>query len=82
MQTIHVGNLASKSTEENVRALFASHGTVSSYTRPADAATKSPAGWAFVEMAPVDAAKAILALNGQQLDGQTLRVTEAKPPVA
>jgi RNA recognition motif-containing protein len=30
-------------------------------------------------MAQADAVKAIAALNGKQLDGQALRVSEAKP---
>jgi hypothetical protein len=33
-------------------------------------------------MAPADAAKAIAALNGQELDGQALRISEARPPRA
>ena len=79
MQKIHVGNLAAASSEAGVRALFTTHGAVSSYERPTDGATKNPAGYAFVEMAHADAVKAIAALNGQQLDGQALRVSEAKP---
>jgi RNA recognition motif-containing protein len=79
MQKIHVGNLAATSSESGVRALFATHGAVSSYERPIESATKKPAGFAFVEMAQADAAKAIAALNGTQLDGQALRVSEAKP---
>jgi RNA recognition motif-containing protein len=78
-QKIHIGNLAPASSEEGVRALFATHGEVASYERPVDAATKAPAAFAFVQMAPEAAAKAIAALNGQELDGQALRVSEARP---
>jgi RNA recognition motif-containing protein len=62
-----------------VRELFAVHGEVQSYERPLDKVTSVPAGFAYVGMAAADAAKAIAALNGQQLDGQELRVSEAKP---
>ena len=62
-----------------MRALFATHGPVTSYERPIDNATKAPRDFAYVEMANADAAKAIAALNGQQLDGQALRVSEATP---
>jgi hypothetical protein len=39
MQKIHVGNLAAASNEAGVRALFTTHGAVSSYERPIDGAT-------------------------------------------
>ena len=80
MQKIHIGNLAAASNEAGVRALFASHGEVSSYDRPLDGKTQAPAGFAYVEMAQADAVKAIAAVNGQELDGQALRVSEARPP--
>lgn len=80
MQKIHIGNLAAVSTEAGVRELFAPHGEVNSYERPLDSETKKASGFAFVEMSQPDAAKAIVALNGKQLDGQALRVSEAKPP--
>lgn len=76
---IQIGNLAAKSSETGVRALFAPLGAVSSYQRPIDSATKAPGALAYVEMAQADAVKAIAALNGHQLDGQALRVSEAKP---
>lgn len=82
LQKIHVGNLAAASTEQGVRALFAEHGIVSSFERPTIEATKAPAGFAFVHMTRPDAAKAIAALNGHELDGQALRVTEARAPRA
>jgi len=78
-QKLHIGNLALASTEAGVRELFAQQGEVLSYERPLDKQTKAAVGFAFVEMASADAAKAITAINGQQLDGQALRVTEAKP---
>ena len=80
IQKIHIGNLAPASSEAGVREMFAPHGEVRSYERPLDKVSKVPGGFAYVEMAQADATEAIAALNGQQLDGQALRVTEAKPP--
>ena len=54
-------------------------GEVASYERPMDKETKQPSGWAFVEMAQADAAKAIKAVNGQLLSEQALAVSEARP---
>ena len=78
-QKIHIGNLAASATEADVRALFSTHGEVASYERPMDKETKQPSGWAFVEMAQADAAKAIKAVNGQLLSEQALAVSEARP---
>ena len=82
IQKIHIGNLALTSSEAGVREFFAPHGEVRSFERPLDKVTNVPGGFAYVEMAQADAAKAITALNGQQLDGQALRISEAKPPRA
>jgi RNA recognition motif-containing protein len=82
VQKIHIGNLAAASSEAGVRELFAAHGTVSSYERPLNKTTQEPGAFAYVEMAHADAAKAIEAVNGTELDGQALRVSEARPPRA
>jgi RNA recognition motif-containing protein len=79
LQKVHIGNLATKSDEAGVRALFATHGEVFSFERPQDGGTATPAGFAFLEMTPADAATAIAAVNGQELDGQALRVSQARP---
>ena len=80
IQKIHIGNLALASSEASVREMFAKHGEVCSYERPVDKVTNAPGGFAYVGMARAEATKAISALNGQQLDGQALRISEAKPP--
>ena len=81
-QKIHVGNLAVASSEAGLRELFATHGAVSSYERPLNKTTNAPGGFAYLEMAKGDATKAIAALDGTELDGQALRVSEARPPRA
>jgi RNA recognition motif-containing protein len=78
MAKIYVGNLPFSATEEQVRALFAAHGTVESVALPSDRETGRPRGFGFVEMSSADAARAIQAVNGQSLDGRALRVNEAQ----
>jgi RNA recognition motif-containing protein len=78
MTTIYVGNLPFNATEQDLRALFESHGTVESVKLINDRETGKPRGFGFVEMAQTDAQAAIQALNGQQLGGRPLRINEAQ----
>jgi cold-inducible RNA-binding protein len=78
MAKIYVGNLPFTATEDQVRALFTPHGTVESISLPMDRETNRPRGFGFVEMSQADAAKAIQAVNGQDLGGRSLRVNEAQ----
>ena len=76
---IYVGNLPFSSAEADVEQLFASYGSVLSCALPTDRETGRPRGFGFVEMDEADAAKAIQALNGQDFQGRTLTVNEARP---
>lgn len=78
MAKIYVGNLPFTATEDQVRELFAAHGTVESVALPNDRETGRPRGFGFVEMSQADAARAIQAVNGQNLGGRPLRVNEAQ----
>jgi cold-inducible RNA-binding protein len=78
MAKIYVGNLPFTATEDQVRALFAPHGTVESVSLPNDRETGRPRGFGFVEMSSADAARAIQAVNGKDLGGRPLRVNEAQ----
>ena len=78
MAKIYVGNLPFTATEDQVRALFAAHGTVESVDLVVDRDTGRPRGFGFVEMSQADAARAIQAVNGQNLGGRPLRVNEAQ----
>ena len=77
---IYVGNLSYSTTEDGLRAAFAADGReVLSVSVITDRMSGRPRGFAFVEMASADdAEKAIAALDGQQLDGRTLKVSEAR----
>lgn len=78
MTTIYVGNLPFSATEEDVRALFAAHGTVESVKLINDRDTGRPRGFGFVDMPQDDAQAAIQAMNGRDMNGRPLRVNEAQ----
>ena len=80
MKNIYVGNLSFGATEESVRALFETHGTVGRVNIVTDRDTGQPRGFGFVEMAnDGEGEKAIAAVNGVDLDGRALSVNEARP---
>src|SRR5690606_8591060 len=78
-----VGNLSFRSTEDNVRDLFSQFGQVDEASIVTDRETGRSRGFAFVTM-PVDdeARQAIEQLNGQEFEGRTLTVNEARPKPA
>jgi cold-inducible RNA-binding protein len=83
MKNIYVGNLSFSTTEQTVRSLFEPFGTVGRVNVVTDRETGQPRGLAFVEMAnDAEAAKAMAALNGKDVDGKTLAVNEARPKKA
>jgi RNA recognition motif-containing protein len=77
-QRIYVGNLPFSASEDEVQRLFAAHGEVISVAMPTDRETGRPRGFGFVEMSSDDAATAIEALNGTDLGGRALNVSEAR----
>jgi RNA recognition motif-containing protein len=77
---IYVGNLSYNTTETELESLFGAHGSVQSAQIISDKMTGRSKGFGFVEMASdAEAQAAIAALNGQEVDGRTLTVNEAKP---
>ena len=77
---IYVGGLPYAATDSQLTSVFAAHGTVESARIITDKFTGQSRGFGFVEMATAEeAAAAISALNGSQMDGRTLTVNEAKP---
>jgi RNA recognition motif-containing protein len=77
---IYVGNVSRLATEETLRSLFSQFGDVSSVKLIKDKFTGELKGFGFVEMNDAQEAQgAIAQLNGQELEGQRLRVNEARP---
>jgi cold-inducible RNA-binding protein len=80
MKNIYVGNLSFGATEDSVRALFETHGTVGRVNIVTDRDSGQPRGFGFVEMSnDGEGEKAIAALNGTDFDGRALSVNEARP---
>lgn len=77
---LYVGNLTYEVTDSDLQTLFAPHGTVQSAQVIMDRDTGRSKGFGFVEMDTSDQAQAaITALNGQDSNGRTLTVNEARP---
>lgn len=77
---LYVGNLSYTVDEDALRRMFAQAGTVESIKVITDRDTGRSRGFAFVEMASnEEAADAINRLNGAQLEGRALTVSEARP---
>ncbi len=76
---IYVGNLPFRTTEAELRELFAAYGTVQSVNLITDRETGQPRGFGFVEMDDAGADAAVSALADTLLGGRTLKVNEAKP---
>jgi len=76
---IFVGGIAFKTTDDQLRDLFAQYGTVVSATILKDRETGRSRGFGFVEMeSDADAQSAISALNGTDFDGRRINVNEAR----
>lgn len=77
---LYVGNLPYSSTEAELRDMFAATGDdVAEVKVVLDRDTGRPRGFAFVEMATdAGAQKAIEALNGKDIQGRALSVSEAR----
>ena len=77
---LYVGNLAYGATDTTLEQLFSQHGTVQSAQVIMDRDTGRSKGFGFVEMgSDQEAQAAITALNGQEVDGRSLTVNEARP---
>jgi cold-inducible RNA-binding protein len=80
MKNIFVGNLSYSVTEQTLRSLFETYGSVERINIVTDRDSGQPRGFAFVEMTNnAEAEKAISALNGKDVEGRTLNVNEARP---
>lgn len=76
---LYVGNLASTISNTELESLFAEHGLVSSVNVIRDQHSGQPRGFGFVEMADVEAKRAMELLNGKEIEGRPLTVNEARP---
>ena len=75
---LYVGNISFNTTADDLREAFGQYGTVTSANVISDRETGRSRGFAFVEMDD-GGDEAIEALNGQDFQGRTLTVNEARP---
>ena len=77
---IYVGNLSPDVTDEAIRGTFVSFGEVTSARVIKDKYTGQSRGFGFVEMPGQSQAQtAIKSLNGKELLGKEISVSEARP---
>ncbi|MEY2924814.1 MAG: hypothetical protein RLZZ337_1362 [Bacteroidota bacterium] len=77
---LFVSNIDYKTTEDELRAMFAENGEVKSVKILIDLETKRPKGYGFVLMgSSYEGQKAILRLNRRKINGRPLSVQEARP---
>jgi RNA recognition motif-containing protein len=77
---IYVGNLSYDTTEDQLREAFSAVGEVETVSLITDRHSGRSKGFAFVEMTKAEEAKAAIEkLNGTDMDGRSLNVSEARP---
>jgi len=77
---IYVGNLSFDASEEDLRKVFSEFGQVSSASIVKDKYSGQARGFGFVEMPErTEAQAAIENLNGKELLGRQMNVSEARP---
>ena len=80
MKNLFVGNMSFQTTEGDLRTMFEPFGEITRINVMTDRDTGRARGFAFVEMVnDSEAAGAIAALNGKEVDGRALNVNEARP---
>ncbi len=76
---LFVGSLPFSSTEQELKAFFEAVGTVISARIVTDRETGRSRGFGFVEMSsPEEAQRAIAELDGKEMGGRNIFVSEAK----
>jgi len=77
---LYVSNLGDQITDESLRAIFATHGEVSSSKIIKDHTTGDSRGFAFIDMPnDSDANNAMEKINGMVVNGRNVSVKQAKP---
>lgn len=80
MYKLFVGGLPFSTTDEELKELFAAHGTVASATVVRDRDSGRSKGFGFVEFENDEEGKAAeSALNGSDLGGRSISVAQARP---
>jgi len=77
---LHVGNLSKQVTDSQLNDLAVPYGKVVSANVATERASGESKGFGFVEFGSADEGRAaITGLDGRDVNGQALKVSEAKP---
>ncbi len=77
---LYFGNLSYDTNDNSLRSACEPFGTVESASVISDKMSGRSKGFGFVEMSTEDEAQAVIAgLNGKEVDGRQVRVSEARP---
>lgn len=80
MPNLFIGSIAYSTTDDSLKAFFETIGEVESARVITDRDTGRSKGFGFVQFADeANNQKAIDELNGKELDGRPINVTEARP---
>ncbi len=71
-KSLYVGNLSYSTTESSLRELFAEY-------EPSEVRLIGDKGFGFVDLPEDKAVAAITAMNGREVDGRAINVSEARP---
>ena len=76
---LYVGNLSYSTDKDGLERIFSEYGTLVSATVIVDKQTGNSKGFGFVEFEDDTCAqKAVSAINGKEVDGRRIRVSEAR----
>lgn len=77
---LYLGNLSYEVTEDDLRQALEAYGQVNSITILKDRDSGRPKGFGFAEMgSKAEGQAAIDALDGKELKGRALKISEARP---
>ena len=80
MKKLYIGNLAFSITQDKLKEIFSPFGEVSEATLVIDKYSGRSRGFGFVSFSDDAAAdKAIADMNGKDIEGRPIKVSEAKP---
>ena len=80
---LYVGNLSKQITDAQLNDLAVPYGTLLSATVATERSSGASKGFGFIEFSSADEGRAaITGLDGRDVNGQALKVTEAKGPKA
>ena len=80
MKKLYIGNLAFSITQDKLKEIFSPFGEVSEATLVIDKYSGRSRGFGFVSFSDDAAAdKAIAEMNGKDIEGRQIKVSEAKP---